>query len=145
NIPMAPWSTLRSGVSCRRSSKRRQRQMAYSPSPDRPGQAQALAVLLADAGAVAAGPEFFRSSEFYAAEGVTHSLVVEIEEDRQLIAPLLVREIPGGDGILRDAISPYGYPGFTVSGPSQVARGLDPATVDWSETGLVSIFIRHRL
>jgi hypothetical protein len=49
-----------------------------------------------------------------------------------------VREVPG-EGV-RDAVSPYGYPG--IVGPG---AGLDPDAVDWSPTGLVSVFIRHRL
>jgi len=97
----------------------------------------AEARLLEDRGAAAAGPEFFRSAEFMAAEGVTHTLLITAE-DVELAAPLLVREIAGG-GI--DAASPYGYPGLAAPSGAQV----DPAAVDWSATGLVSLFLRHRL
>jgi len=93
------------------------------------------AELIEDNGAAAAGEEFFRSKEFLAAEGVTHTLRIG-----PLAAPLLVREVPGGDGQL-DAISPYGYPG--LAGPADAA--VDPASVDFSATGLVSAFLRHRL
>jgi hypothetical protein len=59
----------------------------------------------------------------------------------ELALPLLVRAIPATD--LADGISPYGYPGGAVgrrgSGPP------DPDEVDWSGTGLVSVFIRERL
>jgi Acetyltransferase (GNAT) domain len=94
----------------------------------------------ASAGAGVGGPsEFFRSPQFLAAEGATHTLRIETD-GAELLAPLIVRQI--GDGPDLDAVSPYGYPGFTVNG--QVAE-LDPAEVDFSGTGLVSTFIRHRL
>jgi Acetyltransferase (GNAT) domain len=55
--------------------------------------------------------------------------------------PLLVREIAGTE--LHDASSPYGYPGATV-GPG-LHRAPDPAGIDWSGIGLVSVFVRERL
>lgn len=126
----------------------------------------ARADLLADGGAGAAADDFFRSPEFCAAEGVTHTLVIESGPRRsgagEMAAPLLVRDIPGSDR--QDAISPYGYPGFGSArdsgapkndGPGREATepdesadreaAIDPAAVDWSATGLVTIFIRHRL
>ena len=93
------------------------------------------AVLLEDGGAAARSPDFFRSAEFQAAEGVTHSLVVE----GRFAAALVVREIPGSGG-LRDATSSYGYPGALTEG-----EPLDPAAVDWSATGLVSVFLRDAI
>ena len=96
------------------------------------------AELLADRGEAAAAPEFFRCREFLDAEGVTHTLRIGHPEG-ELLAPLIVREIPGEP--LADAASPYGYPGFGAA----AAIGLDPAELDLSATGLVSIFIRHRL
>ena len=112
-------------------------------------EAAATAELIADAGAAAESEEFFRSRPFLDAEGVTHTLRIAIGEAEQL-APLIVRPI--GDGAELDAISPYGYPGLVA--PSEVdpppvwstsdAR-IDPAAIDFSATGLVSIFIRHRL
>jgi Acetyltransferase (GNAT) domain len=126
-----------------------------------------FAQLIEDGGASAGGGvggrpnEFFRGAHFLEAEGATHTLRIETEEV-ELLAPLLVRQI--GDGPDRDAVSPYGYPGFSVIGPDPAAgvrsnrriaeitanspegdRGLDPAEVDFSRTGLVSMFIRHRL
>jgi Acetyltransferase (GNAT) domain len=95
------------------------------------------AELIEDAGAAAADDQFFRSPAFLQAERVTHTLRIESEEGT-LVGPLIVREIPGSDA--RDATSPYGYPGL-VGSPSP----LDPATIDWSATGLVSVFIRHAL
>ncbi len=98
----------------------------------------AAAELIEDGGAAVAGGEFFRSSEFMAAEGVTHTLRISTP-DGELLAPLLVREIPGAERL--DAISPYGYPGFSAPPGAR----LDPEEIDWSATGLVSVFVRHRI
>jgi hypothetical protein len=107
------------------------------------------AELLEDHGAAAEGEEFFRSRPFLDAEGVTHTLRIA-GGDLDLRAPLVVREIPGGGG--RDAVSPYGYPGIARASDIDHTRGgsmsdarLDPDAVDFSETGLVSVFIRHTL
>jgi hypothetical protein len=97
----------------------------------------AQAMLLEDAGAAAADDQFFRSRPFLEAEGVTHSLRIASDAG-ELVGPLIVREIEGSDA--RDATSPYGYPGLV--GP---LSSLDPAAVDWSATGLVSVFVRHAL
>lgn len=96
----------------------------------------ARAELIEDGGAAAASEDFFRSPPFLDAEGVTHTLRIEAGE-LELLAPLIVREI--GDGPERDAISPYGYPGLDGGGE------VDPAEVDFSGTGLVSVFLRHTL
>lgn len=127
-----------------------------------------FAQLIEDGGASAVGgvgghpTEFFRGAHFLAAEGVTHTLRIETD-DAELLAPLIVREI--GDGPDRDAVSPYGYPGFAVNedvppggvrSNRRIAKRsanssggepgwLDPEDVDFSRTGLVSVFIRHRL
>jgi hypothetical protein len=101
-------------------------------------RAPARAELIADDGEAATGEEFFRCAEFLAAEGVTHTLRIEGDGD-ELLAPLIVRPIPEGEQL--DGISPYGYPG--VAGPAGVT--VDPASVDFSATGLVSLFIRHAL
>ncbi|MBW8060020.1 MAG: GNAT family N-acetyltransferase [Solirubrobacterales bacterium] len=98
----------------------------------------ATAELLADRGEAAASEEFFRSRPFLDAEGVTHTLRIEAG-GAELLAPLVVREIPGGGE--RDAISPYGYPGLAAPAGAEV----DPAAVDFSATGLVSAFVRHTL
>jgi hypothetical protein len=84
--------------------------------------------------------DFFRSRPFYDAEGVTHTLRIE-GAGATIALPLLVREI--ADSGLFDASSPYGYPGAAVRGE----RGgpPDPARVDWSGAGLVSVFVRERL
>jgi hypothetical protein len=112
----------------------------------------ARAELITDRGEAAAGDDFFRSRPFLDAEGVTHTLRIaggEIE----LVAPLIVREI--GDDPERDAISPYGYPGIVTSfaaaeidhtmvgSMSDAPVGL--AEIDFSETGLVAVFLRHTL
>jgi hypothetical protein len=98
----------------------------------------ATAELLEDGGAAAAGPDFFRSSEFMAAEGVTHTLRIA-GRGEEMLAPLIVREIPDTDA--RDATSPYGYPGLDASPGAR----LDSGEVDWSGAGLVSVFLRHHL
>jgi hypothetical protein len=96
------------------------------------------ATLLEDGGTGAATPgQFFRSPGYLAAEGVTHTL--EIDTDPLVRAPLIVRSIPGGDR--RDAISPYGYPG-AATGPQPPP---DSSDVDWSGTGLVTVFVRDRI
>lgn len=100
----------------------------------------ARAELIGDGGRAASGPDFFRCPEFLEAEQATHSLVIETEGAR-LAAPLIVREIPGG-GI--DATSPYGYPGFGL-GDEPIGLPQPIGEVDFSATGLVSVFIRHVL
>jgi hypothetical protein len=96
------------------------------------------AELLEDGGEAATGPEFFRSRPFMAAEQVTHTLRIALD-GQQLLAPLVVREIAGSSQ--RDASSPYGYPGMV--GPAGLRA--DPERTDWSGTGLVSVFVRHRV
>ncbi len=98
----------------------------------------ACAQLLDDAGAAARGEDFFRSRQFMAAEGVSHTLTIESSQE-QVAIPVLVRGTPTGDH--RDAISPYGYPGASL-GPASETPGIEPGGVDWSATGLVSAFIR---
>jgi hypothetical protein len=116
-------------------------------SGEAPGGAHAE--LLADGGVAAESEELFRSRPFFDAEGVTHTLRIEAGGG-ELLAPLIVREIPGTDE--RDAISPYGYPGIVAAadfvGPiarSKSKAAIDPGAIDFSSTGLVSIFIRHTL
>jgi hypothetical protein len=120
-------------------------------------QKQASAELIEDRGEAAINEEFFRSRTFLDAEGVTHTLRIETDPGAEaLVAPLIVRPI--GEGPERDAISPYGYPGLvreqserSSSRPAgQSAFGADaaplnPAAIDFSGTGLVSVFLRHRL
>jgi hypothetical protein len=116
--------------------------------------ARATAELLADRGAAAESEEFFRSRPFLDAEGVTHTLRIE-SGAAELLAPLIVREIPDSNG-KRDAISPYGYPGLSTHPPAD--WGVDPpgggsipqsaielGAVDFFATGLVSVFLRHTL
>ena len=98
----------------------------------------ARAELLDDAGAAAESEEFFRSRAFLDAEAVTHTLRV-VADGGAIAAPVILRDIPGSD--LRDAISPYGYPGATVEGDARPNSG----EVDWSATGLVSVFLRDRV
>jgi hypothetical protein len=118
----------------------------------------ARAELIEDRGEAAASTEFFRSRPFLDAERATHTLRIE-SDDAGLLAPLIVREIPGTDEY--DAVSPYGYPGLIESdgswggvrrtnsgeGPADTPTPppVDPAAVDLTATNLVSIFIRHAL
>jgi len=76
------------------------------------GGASRVAQLVADEGRAAETDDFFRSRAFYAAEGVSHTLVVGGEGEDELALPLLVHEI--GDSGQLDAITPYGYPGATI-------------------------------
>lgn len=106
------------------------------------------AKLVADGGAAASGTDFFRSAGFLEAEGTTHSLLIHESGDGAApvaAAPLIVRDIPGTDRA--DAISPYGYPGLTITDSFGPGRDfpIDPASIDFSATGLVSIFLRHSL
>jgi len=97
------------------------------------------ATLIEDRGAAAEEPaHFFRSRAFYDAEGVTHTLRIEAA-DSELALPVLVRAIDEQEGAI-DASSPYSYPGGALSGAP-----IDPAAVDFSATGLVSLFVRDRL
>ena len=94
--------------------------------------------LIADGGAAASdAQQFFRSPPFLEAEEATHTLSVEGEGGLRL--PLIVRPIDSSGRL--DAISPYGYPGADRS-PQDPP---DPAEVDWSATGLVSLFVRDRI
>jgi hypothetical protein len=94
-----------------------------------------LAELIEDRGAAAVSDDLFRSASFLKAEGVTHTLRID-----SVRFPLIVRGIEGSE--LRDAVSPYGYPGAKVEGE---ASSPEPAEIDWSATGLVSLFLRDRL
>jgi hypothetical protein len=99
----------------------------------------ARAELLADGGAAASSEEFFRCPLYLGAEGATHSLRIEAG-DVTLVAPLIVREIPEADRL--DAISPYGYPGIVPATDQRGLSPLSPDDVDWTATGLVSLFVR---
>jgi GNAT acetyltransferase-like protein len=98
----------------------------------------ATAKLIEDGGEAAISEEFFRSRPFLDAEAVTHTLRI-VSGGSQLVAPLIVRDIPGSDE--RDATSPYGYPGIAAS----TGVVVDPTEVDFSGTGLVTAFLRHAL
>jgi hypothetical protein len=97
------------------------------------------AELIADGGLAAASDDLFRSRPFLTAEGVTHTLRLTSAQ-RIAHVPLIVREVDGSDRV--DATSPYGYPGGLVKGEGPAPAHAD---VDWSATGLVSVFARERL
>ncbi len=100
-----------------------------------------VAQLVADAGRAAETDDFFRSRAFYEAEGVSHTLVAGGGEDDELAIPLLVHEV--GDSGRRDAITPYGYPGAAIT--LDRSSPPDAEALDWSQTGLVSVFVRDRI
>jgi hypothetical protein len=104
------------------------------------GDNRGVVELVSDGGRAAESDDFFRSREFFDAEGVSHTLTIEGGGD-ELALPLLVHDI--GDTDQQDAITPYGYPGAMI----RTDRGLppDPGALDWSGTGLVSIFVRDRI
>jgi Acetyltransferase (GNAT) domain len=91
--------------------------------------------LIDDRGAEASDGEFFRSIDFLTAEGVTHTLALGDE----LHLPVIVRPIEDEERF--DAISPYGYPGAR----GNYGESIDPDLIDWSETELVSVFVRDRI
>jgi hypothetical protein len=93
--------------------------------------------LLSDGGATTLSDDLFRSAAYLEAEGTTHTLRIRFAGGESLV-PLIVREVAADEAL--DAVSPYGYPGGLVSGEPPGAGG-----VDWSRTGLVSIFGRERL
>jgi Acetyltransferase (GNAT) domain len=95
------------------------------------------AELFEDGGERGRSTDFFRCREFQEAENVTHSLVVE----GRFAAAVVLREIPGAGGAL-DAASAYGYPGAVVPATPEP---LDPGEVDWSGTGLVTVFLRDSI
>jgi hypothetical protein len=99
----------------------------------------ATAELIADGGAGAAANEFFRSASFHRAEGISHTLRIS-SAGRAAALAVAVRPIAGTDRI--DAASAYGYPGASVEGAGEPPPA---AAVDWSPTGLVSLFVRDRL
>jgi hypothetical protein len=98
-----------------------------------------VAELLDDRGAAAVSDDLFRSRPFLEAEDVTHTLRIA-SESRTTLFPLIVRDADGSE--LRDAVSPYGYPGARVEGDGPAP---DPREVDWGPTELVSLFVRDRL
>lgn len=101
----------------------------------------ARAELLADGAAAATADELFRCRAFLEAEGATHTLRLS-SPGRTALVPLIVREIEGST--MADAVSPYGYPGATIEGEGE-GEGAGDAEVDWSPSGLVSVFARERV
>ncbi|MDX6606767.1 MAG: hypothetical protein QOD14_1307 [Solirubrobacterales bacterium] len=93
--------------------------------------------LISDGGAAGSDEgNFFRSPPFLEAEGVTHTIEID---GGALRLPVIVRPIERSERV--DAISPYGYPGAS----GRPGSPLDPGEIDWSETGLVSVFVRDRI
>jgi Acetyltransferase (GNAT) domain len=98
------------------------------------------AVLLPDRGqADSSKRDYFRCASYLQAENATHTLALREGAEDLLRIPLIVREIAGTG--LRDATSPYGYPG----GCAMLSQPIEPGRVDWSGVDLVTIFVRDRL
>ncbi|MFL5343474.1 MAG: GNAT family N-acetyltransferase [Hyalangium sp.] len=100
---------------------------------------QPRAVLVPDGGSAALSEDYFRSAHHLRAEGVTHTLVIDGGAGRSLRLPLVVQPIEGTP--YSDAVSPYGYPGGMLEGLSELPK----ESVDWRDTGLVSVFVRDRI
>jgi hypothetical protein len=100
---------------------------------------QVKAFLVPDEGRSALSEDYFRSEHHLRAEGVTHTLVIDGGGGQALRLPLIVRPIEGFP--YRDAVSPYGFPGGSLEGLSEVPKDA----VDWRGTELVSIFVRDRV
>ncbi|AGZ40626.1 GNAT family N-acetyltransferase [Actinoplanes friuliensis] len=65
------------------------------------------------------------------------------EDGKRLLMPLIVRDIPGTP--LRDALSPYGYPGPVSDAPADTAfwqRACAALTETLRGEGIVSVFVR---
>ncbi|MCW0212267.1 MAG: GNAT family N-acetyltransferase [Pseudonocardia sp.] len=111
--------------------------LPFAPPPVRtPATGTRTVELLEDGGAAAADAHFFRSGSYLRAEEVTHTLTLRAD-DGWAAVPLVVRPIDGTG--LRDARSPYGYPGGRRGGAQ-----LTITPSDLARTGLVSIFLRER-
>ena len=96
--------------------------------------------LIEDGGAAAADPgHFFRSPEFLAAEGVTHTLAIEGGPEDAAAARDRAPD-PGQRSQRR-------HLPLRLPGRERRARRAapDPPAVDWSQTGLVSLFVRDRV
>jgi hypothetical protein len=65
------------------------------------------------------------------------------QDGRRLLLPLILRDIPGSD--LRDAISPYGYPGPVSDAPGDTGlweRACTALIATLREQGIVTAFVR---
>ena len=70
--------------------------------------------------------------------------IIAREGRRALLLPIVLRDIPGADG-LRDAVSPYGYPGPLFLGGIDTAFGAAASAAIVArlrEAGVVSLFVR---
>jgi len=64
--------------------------------------------------------------------------------DRAMLLPIVLRDVPGEDG-LRDAVSPYGYPGPLFQGDVDAAFVADACAAvvaGLREAGVISLFVR---
>lgn len=66
------------------------------------------------------------------------------EGERAMLLPIVLRDVPGRDGI-RDAVSPYGYPGPLFQGDIDTAFVADASAAIIArlrEEGVISLFVR---
>ncbi len=74
--------------------------------------------------------------------GEATAVYVEDEDGRRLLVPLILRTL---DGDLRDAVSPYGYPGVVTDRPTDagfVAAAMEAVRATLAEAAVVTMFLR---
>ncbi|HLO36688.1 MAG TPA: GNAT family N-acetyltransferase [Candidatus Deferrimicrobium sp.] len=70
--------------------------------------------------------------------------IVARDGDRAMLLPVVIRDVPGEDG-LRDAVSPYGYPGPLFQGDVDttfVADASAAIVARLRDEGVISLFVR---
>ena len=75
-------------------------------------------------------------------EGAASGALLVADSGRRLLVPLLLRQVTGE---LRDAISPYGYPGPLLAGtsdPEFLEQALAHGAEALARMGIVSVFVR---
>ena len=108
--------------------------------PEPPRRVTHTARLIEDLGLEASDAEFFRSAEFFAAEGVTHTLAIG-----DAMRGTRHRSRDRGCGSCRRDLSLWISGRPSPSCASRWVRASRPQQIDWSETGLVSVFVRDRI
>ena len=99
------------------------------------------AELVADRGEAAQTADFFRSRAFYDAEGVTHTLRIQDAAAIDRASPASPRDPRHRAARMRPRHTDTPAPRCT----GEAGSPPDPAGIDWSSAGLVSVFARERL
>jgi hypothetical protein len=96
-------------------------------------------------------PGYSRFAARYQEAGEPLAFIAQ-EDDRRLLLPIIVRQLPpglnGADGALVDAISPRGYPGPVITDPGDpeagafVDRAIEAFVRACRERNIVTAFIR---